>query len=430
MNDALTPLSTMLIGFSAIVLITLFQVISTKKSVLFSLLGFLGFCLIFKFGGDNFLPLLGVYTIALCAPLTVLLLKKDLLTENFLPVFLTVFGSYAAVSLLDTMSFLPAEVVSKRLLLLMVVILVGLAFSFVVNVLNSEGTSILNRLGALAVKLLVIFLILHNFLDINLHVIFFAMSFYAFMQVLDIASIKLNNHKESQVLNKIFMVGFILIGGFIATRVFGTFGLALLALASLSTLSYDPQKKINWPLIAGVFFAIKVIVQAFMATHSLNATGLNLTHPYVYVGLLIGIFLPFIAGAFIIEYSKKFYGLPYLVPFVAALVIPATLAYIIQIPASGAMIFGMSASGIVIASLASIYAVLKEHKDYIMLGSGIIPLGALSGMVLMLSDKLLEAGDVATRLQRAEAFLLVTILTIILLFVIQKGSKKLLEQTN
>lgn len=422
-NQSLEIIPFVLISFIALLLGLLAQSIREKMPIFLALLSFTAFLGIIKFRWDESIIQYSLFASVLLATCIIPLLKNKKILSNLFYVFTPSLVLIAALAWLKGMNFEP-DLMASRLLFLLSTILLGLAFSFSQTILYVQTNKVLKNIGSLVVLALLTYLVLNNFLSLPLKFTLLAVGGFVFAQILHFLPFLTNPNEDNIALESLSGIAFVLLIGFIATRLFGTLGLIVLSITSLAVFPLFEGKKIHWPLLASLFFALKVLTNAFMQNYSLNATGLNLTHTYVYVGLMIGITLPFLIIALPVLKRKTIAGLNYLTVIMAGLVFPALIAYLIHAPAAGSMIIGVSASALILSVSGTTLAHSLKNDAISAYSLAILPISTLMGVTLLNSGTIIEVGTTATRLQRAEILVLVAILSIILYVILQKTGKQ------
>lgn len=406
-----------------VILSVFIRSLNTKNEVLSGLGTFAIFLIVYKFISSHDVLLLGLFTAPAVASITAsLIIKNDEFANNKLTsvaVLLPIYGSLAWLKVLD---FGVEEVFTKIILVFSVVIL-ALLSSFALS-LDIKVDSTVKKTGVFIITALLTYLILNNFLTLPIKLTLFVIGGFLFANALNLLNIDSDQENKGTFFNSIAGFVLILLVGFIATRLFGTWGLLLISLCCIGALSIRSNNIIDFPVIAALFFSVKALIQAFIQTNTLNVTGLNLNHPYVYAGLLIGFALPVLILALTSQYSKKFRYFNIIVFLISALIIPLLSAYLFHAEATGALIIALSVSAFVITIVVSVIADkfnIVNAKNY---SNIMLPLTGLAGIVLLNSQKIVDIGNLASRFQRIEVIIGITFIFALVLTILVKFINK------
>jgi hypothetical protein len=401
-----------LIPFIAgLIISVLIQTFTPKGETSMALMSFFPFLIIYHYFQDNLIFILGLFTAGMLIGINLRLLRAEKFLGNMLASAAIVLPIYAGLSWLTTLGISGKDLNERFLLLISVTLLAGL-YSFALNLFGEDKYGNKRQL-ALVVTVLVIWL-LNNYLNLEPPIIYLLAGSFVLAQILEVLHVKLSDDPKSYSLEAFTGLGLILITGFIVTRLFGIWGLILVSVCCLATSATHAEKTLNWPAIASMFFSVKVLIHIFINQTTLNVTGLNFTHPYVYVGLTIGLFIPFVILAFTVAYKEKFWASNFLILLVFGLVTPVMSNYLIHAEASGALILGFSVSALIVTIGGKILGTVFDHKDTRLMANSMLPLAGLTGLMLLLSQNLIEAGNIASRIARAETFAVVVALIILL----------------
>lgn len=401
-----------------VVFVFTFQCLSPRSETFMALLAFLFFLLIHKIAPENILFILTVFSVGSLSGIVLRLLRAEKFSGNMLSAICVILPIYVAYEWLNIIKLTSVEL-DKRMFIVFVVAMLALAYNFAINFIKDDEKG-LKRFGALVLAALVINLIFTNFLALSVNYIYFVVAGFVFAQILDIIDRKQKKDKNTYVFESMTGFGLILLVGFIATRIFGVWGLILLSLCCLTTVSSASEKLLNWPVIASLFFGVKTLVHIFIEQTTLNVTGLNFNHPYVYVGLIIGLTIPFILIAITVAYKTKFVGFNLLTLFAFGLVVPIMSSYLIHAEASGAMILALSLSALIATVFGKLLGELLDNKATKIVSNAMLPLAALMGVMLIATDALIVMGNIASRDTRAVTFITGVVVSFIVVLALYK----------
>ncbi|MEW5821173.1 MAG: hypothetical protein AB1782_13350 [Cyanobacteriota bacterium] len=385
------------------------QCMQPKSELFVSTVCFLVVLLIYKMLPDNMFFILAMYILGFFVGAVLRLLRAERYSGNLLTTVALLLPIYAGFVWNKSID-IPASEFDKRIFLMLVITVLAFIYAFSLNFLQDDKKG-LKRLGTLVVATLVIYLVFANILNLSVDYIYLVVAAFGFAQLLEGISSKASTTINSKAFDVIAGLSLILIVGFIVTRIFGIWGLIIISLCCQATTSYKSEKLINWPVIASLFFASKALVHVFIQQTTLNVTGLNLNHPYVYVGLMIGLFIPFLILGFTSVYYKKFTGVNVMLLILMALFTPLLSSYIIHCEASGAMVLGLSVSALILTIAGKILGEEFENKEIKIVSNAMLPLTGLIALMLISTQDLIIIGNIATRETRAVSFITVALIT-------------------
>lgn len=405
-----------------VLFVMIFQCLSPRSETFMAFLAFLFFLLIYKIAPENMLFILTVFSVGSFSGIVLRLLRAEKFSGNLLSAMCVMLPIYVGYEWLNNLQLTSIDL-SKRTFLIFVVAMLALTYNFAINFIKEDEKG-LKRFGALVLAALVINLVFTNFLALSVNYIYFVVAGFVFAQILDIIDKKQHKDNKTLVFESFTGLGLILLVGFIATRIFGVWGLVLLSLCCLTTVSSCSEKLLNWPVIASLFFGTKALVHIFIEQTTLNVTGLNLNHPYVYVGLIIGLTIPFILMAVTVSYRAKFVGFNLLTLFVFALIVPITASYLIHAEASGAMILSLSVSALIASVFGKFIGEFLDNQATKIISNAMLPLASLMGIMVIATNTLIEMGNIASRETRAVTFVTATVITFIVALALYKVEDK------
>jgi hypothetical protein len=175
-----------------------------------------------------------------------------------------------------------------------------------------------------------------------------------------------------------------------ATRLFGTFGLLVLASTTLvATLS-------EVAAFAGIFWVSRVMLQSFVNVYNPNVTGINLMHPYTNAALYGGLLVMVLLSLALRDADKKWMGAAVLLAI--SIVLPPAIIYFLHEEPAGAFLAQAAVVAILIVSLAPL---IYKGQDISQQSSLMLvpPLMLSAGL---LSGQLVELGNSATATSRMQ----------------------------
>jgi len=169
----------------------------------------------------------------------------------------------------------------------------------------------------------------------------------------------------------------------VASRLFGMLGVLVLAGTMLVAT------KSGTAYVAGIFWAVKALVQTFVAQYNPNVTGVNLTHSYTSAALYAGFLLVVVLSIFIRDTKEK-RGLTVLL-LSSAVALPIGSNYFVHPEPTSGMLIAATVAGILMCAMAPAFyqRLVDGHENLIL-----IP-GAMAASAL-LSHELLELGEAST----------------------------------
>jgi hypothetical protein len=190
-----------------------------------------------------------------------------------------------------------------------------------------------------------------------------------------------------RTLTNILLVGILAL---VATRLFGMQG--LLVLAAATTISEESGAA----LIAGLFLASRVLLQAYISQYNPNVTGINLMHNYSSAALYAGFLIAIVASLLIRHISKR--SLLTMVYLAGAAIIPTAANYFLHAEPTAALLISVGVAGVLVTMLApAIFPAQAANQENLILMPLLITLSAL------LSKDLLQTGDGAATQDRVIA---------------------------
>jgi hypothetical protein len=200
----------------------------------------------------------------------------------------------------------------------------------------------------------------------------------------------------------------------VASRLFGMLGVLVLAAAMLVST------KSGTAYVAGIFWSVKALVQAFVAQYNPNVTGVNLTHSYTSAALYAGFLLVVVLSIFMRDSKEKRWLTILLLG--AAVALPLGSNYFVHPEPTSGMLIAASVAGILMCAMAGAFyqRIVDGHENLILI-PGVMASSAL------LSHELLELGESANTHDRLVAIgalaVLVIILGIVNHFIFSKPNK-------
>lgn len=203
----------------------------------------------------------------------------------------------------------------------------------------------------------------------------------------------------SSALKDLLLIGVMTV---VATRLFGTYGLVVLAAATIVV----PTKGVAQ--IAGCFWLAKAIAQGFITLYNPNVTGVNVTHPYVGAALYAG-FLAVIAVSLVLRDVGERRMLTLLVLAGCAILPPAASYFLHSEPTSGILVSAGVAAVIVATFAPVIYQKTVAQQENVML----LPL--LTGAFAIMTSELIEKGLLCHTQTRIQVLIALAVLVSVLL---------------
>jgi hypothetical protein len=193
--------------------------------------------------------------------------------------------------------------------------------------------------------------------------------------------------KLATALRNIFLVGIMTLA---ATRLFGLQG--LLVLAAATTIAPQPGSA----LIAGLFFASRVLLQVYVVQYNTNVTGINLMHNYSNAALYAGFLLAAVAGLLIKDLADR--RLLVVIYLATMFIGPASATFFVHAEPTGSLLISAAVASVLISFLApALYPARSADQESLI----VMPL--LATVVALLTPGLLELGDNASTEQRVIA---------------------------
>lgn len=391
------------------------QTFNPKAETAMASITLLPLLIIYRYFSNDLIFIMGIFIIGLLIGNVLRLLRAEKYLGNALISVTTALPVYAGFVWLNALN-LPEKELNSKILLMIAVAFLAIVYSFTINLFKNDKRGF-KRQGTLIITALLVFLIINNYLNMNVHYIYLIVGGFVFAQILEVIHSNKGRDKDALSLEVTMGLGLILLVGFILTRLFGIWGLILISLCCIATAGTNSEKPLNWPAIASLFFASKAIVHIFINQTTLNITGLNLNHPYVYVGLMIGLIIPFAIIGFTLAYKDKFASFNFLIVFIFGLTTPLLANYLIHSEASGSMILGLSISALLVTIGGKVFGVIYDNKSLRIVSNSILPLTGLIGLMVIINQQLIEIGNIASRIARAETFIALSLLIIIIAIV-------------
>ncbi len=194
------------------------------------------------------------------------------------------------------------------------------------------------------------------------------------------------------------VMGVILVGGggLLALRLGGSYGAALLGIGVLTFRSY-------WGTVAALFLTVRPLTQSLLYQTDLNLSGINLTHPYTYAALYLGM-----AGMILALVASWLFTATAPLRTTVALTVgsvalTAMVGYFIHLEPQSAFLLGALIVALMAAALTPVIPASGFSGSE---GLGIqgLLLAILATLTALLTPELTLAGTEATRLTRLLVF--------------------------
>lgn len=176
----------------------------------------------------------------------------------------------------------------------------------------------------------------------------------------------------------------------VATRFFGMFG--LVALAPLGMLA--PQFSMGQ--LPSLFFAVRVMLQAFIALYNSNVTGINITHAYTGAAQYAGFIAVAVLAILMHELKDKRAGLALFLS--AAAVLPLASNYYLHAEPTSSFLVAAGVAGVIFGVLTPAFAPADKDIPY----ENLLIMPGIMAAVGTTYSALLEAGGNATIEYRAQ----------------------------
>lgn len=187
----------------------------------------------------------------------------------------------------------------------------------------------------------------------------------------------------------------------VASRLFGMLG--VLVLAGTMLVATKP----GTAHIAAMFWAIKALIQTFVAQYNPNVTGVNLTHSYTSAALYAGFLAVVVLSVFIRDSKEKRWLTVLLLG--GAVALPVGSNYFVHPEPTSGMLIAASVAAILMCAMSSaLYQRAVEAHENLILIPGVMAASAL------LSHELLELGQTSTAHDRLVAIGALAVLVVIL----------------
>jgi hypothetical protein len=207
--------------------------------------------------------------------------------------------------------------------------------------------------------------------------------------------------EEKQVIDPVrllVLIGILTLG---AMRLFGTFG--LLVLASTTMVSSVSEGAV----LAGMFFISRAIVQPFITQYNPNVTGVNLMHGYTSAALYGGMVIILLLSVALRDVENRWLAAAILL--LACTILPPGLIYFLHEEPTCSFLIAATVAAVSIASLVPIFFKRQEtsaQKNLILVPTVMITTSLLCG-------ELVERGNQATATSRGQLALLIAVLALV-----------------
>jgi len=190
-------------------------------------------------------------------------------------------------------------------------------------------------------------------------------------------------------LKNILLIGILTL---VATRLFGMQGLLVLA----ATTVIAPTS--GAAVIAGLFWASRVLLQAYVLQYNPNVTGINLMHTYTTAAMYAGVLLVLVISLFIKEIKDR--RLLSAIFLASVCITPCASNYFLHSEPTGGLLISIGVTAVLIALLSpAVYQSRLTDQENLML----VP--ALATTLGLMSQELIGLGDGASVHDRALALL-------------------------
>jgi hypothetical protein len=186
-----------------------------------------------------------------------------------------------------------------------------------------------------------------------------------------------------------------------ATRLFGTYGLLVLAPATI--VSTVPEGA----ALAGMFWISRTLLQAFIVLYNSNVTGVNLMHSYTSAALYGGVIVVFLLSLAIRDIKNT--CLTTAVLLIACALLPPGMIYFLHEEPSSSLLIAATVAAITISSLVPVF--YKRQETSAQKNLMVVPV--LMATASLLAGQLVERGNQATSASRLQLVIAMAALTFV-----------------
>ena len=299
-----------------------------------------------------------------------------------------------------------------------------------------DASGFLYTLFIVGLLMIATFVLLYYIFQIELTVIYPFLFGWGFVLLLHVLlffkNMDQNFSKFLQALFVIFLIGGLVI---LVNRISGAYGLVLCSLSLLLAGNYIfGEKKLflidKAIVVASVIMASRAILQLYMQRTELISYGIDITTPYTFGLLVMGMALPFILG-FIVLIADKSNILSVLLTFLI-IELPIIIGLFVHTEAVSSFIFGALGISLIVGIILAVTADSRNWLDpkiqdiVTKTSNSIIPLMvSVTGMTILSASFVVNVSDL-TRIHRLIIFgaVILIIFSINLIYLLKNKSVK------
>lgn len=203
----------------------------------------------------------------------------------------------------------------------------------------------------------------------------------------------------SSALKDLLLIGVMTVA---ATRLFGTYGLLVLAASTIVVPTTGVAQ------IAGGFWLAKAIAQSFITQYNPNVTGVNVTHPYVGAALYAG-FLAVLAVSLVLRDVSERRMLT-LLTLAGCAILPPAASYFLHSEPTSSMLVSAGVAGVIVATFAPVI-----YQKSVAAQENVILLPLLAGAFAILTNELIDKGLLCHSQTRMQVLIGIAVFVSILL---------------
>ncbi|HNB21525.1 MAG TPA: hypothetical protein PKZ32_03865 [Candidatus Melainabacteria bacterium] len=193
-------------------------------------------------------------------------------------------------------------------------------------------------------------------------------------------SMTLQEGEKGEMLKGFKSLVFVGILTLLATRLFGTLGLCIVASGAVVA------RKPGLAQTVGIFFASRVLLQGFLSAYNPNVTGVNIMHTYCYAAMFGGILAMFVISSLFRETEARKY-----LPFAlvgAGVTLPVVSNYFLHAEPSGALLSSALVGAVLLAVfLEHAYDLkLPQHENIILVPPLMMSVAYMTGSLIELGN--------------------------------------------
>jgi hypothetical protein len=208
--------------------------------------------------------------------------------------------------------------------------------------------------------------------------------------------------EEKQVMDPVrllVLIGVLTLG---AMRLFGVYGLLVLASATIvSTVG-------GGAAVAALFFISRAIVQVFITAYNSNVTGVNLMHSYTSAALYGGVVVVMLLSIALRDVSSK--TMATAIFLLACIILPPGMIYFLHEEPTCSLLVAATVAAVSITCLAPIFYKRQETSAQ----NNLILAPVLMTLTSIICGELVERGNQATAASRFQLVSVITALAVLI----------------